>query len=400
MTRTAEADVPDGKERTAAVLFAGFLALALGGAGVVIAALAVGVERAWRGGETERSRAAERSRGWLANQRAWLDVDHQQRMTRAKELQAWLQSGADPAAKPARPSKSKRAGTALRRLLAGIVVAAGDFAAGARDGAKAANEARRQGAGFRDVVVARPGPVCANCQRHGVPVVRDNMCGDCAAVLDEQPQAVAETCRNCRQPGPVGYDGTCGTCKEPTRPAATPAGPAAGNEAFTTTTTPARSAEDRQLPPTTAVISPQQPTTQGVTVTETAATASPTPATESNATVLRGKLLNTKTTLSRIAELTDQLAKERATLDGQVRDATEFAQVTGQSSQARQALDESGAVSTAMGDRLGEFSQNAISAEEQMVQAADGLRVAENAEDQLRTAGADGRAVAPAGAAA
>ncbi len=122
------------------------------------------------------------------------------------------------------------------------------------------------------------------------------------------------------------------------------------------------------------------------------------PAAESNATVLRAKLTTTKGTLQQIADLTDQLAAARSALDGQVRDAEEFAAATGQSAQTTQALDESRAVSTAMGDRLSEFNQNAVSAEEQVTQAADGLRVAEEAEDSLRSAGADGRAVAPAGA--
>jgi len=124
------------------------------------------------------------------------------------------------------------------------------------------------------------------------------------------------------------------------------------------------------------------------------------PAAESNATVLRTKLAGAQDSLHRIAELTDQLAQARTTLDGQVRDADEFATATGQSSQARQALDEATALSASMGQQLGDFSQGAVSAEEQMGQASTGLRVAESAEDELRAAGADGRAVAPAGVAA
>lgn len=121
-------------------------------------------------------------------------------------------------------------------------------------------------------------------------------------------------------------------------------------------------------------------------------------ATESNATVLRSKLQTTSGTLTQIAELADQLAQQRSTLDAQVRDADEFATATGQSSQARQGLDEARALSQAMGEQIGAFSQGAVSAEDQVRQASDGLRVAEDAEDQLRSAGADGRAVAPAGA--
>lgn len=133
------------------------------------------------------------------------------------------------------------------------------------------------------------------------------------------------------------------------------------------------------------------------TMPETNQTPAPAaPATESNATVLRAKLQTTTGTLQRISELTDQLAAERATLGHQVRDASEFAIATGQSAQAQQALDESNQLATSMGEQLGNFSQGAVSAEEQMSQASNGLKVADDAEDALRSSGGDGRAVAPA----
>lgn len=541
------------KEKTAAVFFAGFMALALGGAGVLVAALAVGIEQAWSGGATERGRARQRGRGWLANQRAWLDADHAQRMAAAQERREWLEAGGDPAAEPAKPSRARRAGAALRRAVAHVALGASDFAAGARDGAKAANETRKEGGGFAEIARTRPGAaaVCSNCKRAGIPVVRDGLCADCVpAAAREQtaaPAPAGQTCRGCRRPVPVGFDGYCTTCRPASMPgtpapsgqAGTPSPPAPPKPALPRPASPApspaaapipdalrgwddprvrararqyapncslcgavmviyenlsaqghhsnhvyyrctscqigqvglawweldndvrdhpvwqprprpsaaRTTQPPKPPPTSASMPAPAPPTAPTPdrnrehrrilihcsvcgapciprvadlaeatawnlsqyvcpdcrnkPTEGAPMASPNqptaPAAESNATVLRAKLDAAKTTLHNMADSTDRLANDRAALDRQVRDAEEFASATGQSAQARQALDEAKAVSEQMGVRLGEFSQGAVSAEDQMAQASAGLKVAESAEDELRAAGADGRAVAPAG---
>lgn len=355
------------KTRTAAAFFAGFLTLALGGAGVLIAALAVGIERAWNGGEVERDRARERSRGWLDNQRAWLDADHKRRTVEAESRRRWSDSGRDPSTKPQNHRTWDRFATSIRRLFANLVLGIADFIRGFRDGWRAARRARADGADFWETCNTRPH--CTNCGRPCIPVNAVGWCEDCAE-CSHWPDDEDET-----QPQPLPDD-------EPEDdPQPEPGGQSAPD------------AEPDAIPPAT----PDEPdTSEEKTMPETAT--NPAPAAESNATVLRGKLTGMKSTLHRIADLTDQLARERATLSGEVRDADEFAQTTGQSAQARQALDEANAVSASMGERLGEFSQNAVSAEEQVAQAAEGLRVAENAEDELRAAGADGRAVAPAGA--
>lgn len=494
----------DQKEKTAAVGFMAFMGLALGPLGVLVAALAVGIERAWNGGATERSRAAERSRGWLDGQRAWLDADHEQRIAQRSARTAWLSSGADPSSEPGRPSLMRRMGAGLRRLIAHVALAGSDFKDGAKDGWKAAQEERRNGGSFRDIATARP-EVCSTCKRERVPVVADGLCGDCRAAAEESwrrpagqepapetpdpgssrvepaasgsgmttastpdrldgrpyhPRPGAEapahphgdgihTCPRCG--GPVSMSprlgrycvkcdavevdkrqaSMCDTCGQPgwcvvVRPR-TEMNPdrkregALVHDLNQSTTCPtseqvkkansdaetARSrikpdavkagyagsmswAPDSTTPGTNQQEEKPMPETTGKNPTASA------PVTESNATVLRQKLNTTKGTLGRMAELTDQLAAERSTLGHQVRDASEFATSTGQSAQAQQALDESDALASSMGEQLGNFSQGAVSAEASMSQASDGLRVAENAEDALRSAGADGRAVAPA----
>lgn len=513
---------PEQKNKTAKALFIGFFGLALGWAGVLVAAVAVATESAWGGGTVERDRARERSRGWLGEQRAWLDADHKQRTARADARRQWLEAGGDPATEPAGPSRAKRVGSGIRRLLANVAVAGSDFVGGFRDGWKAAKETRASGGGFRDIASARPeGEArCTNCRRHGIPVAEAGLCADCLAVFERpavpngatngvvhesnEYKPVSNHCTRCSACGWVSLDLPSQAAAESafakhychptsadpdasrrldealerTKPQAPPTTTAKGDGINTCPRCGGPLASTRQLgracphcdrfggddkaawiadcprchtecyvrtvrprtelnpghqstaririhylndsivcpteeqiraeengadaikPASTARTQAGTATTsEGDTMTAPTPSASaPVAATESNATVLRAKLTTTKTTLHRIAELTDHLAKERATLDGQVRDADEFATSTGQSAQARQALDEANAVSTSMGARLGEFSQNAVSAEEQVAQAADGLRVAENAEDELRSAGADGRAVAPAGA--
>jgi hypothetical protein len=386
------------KEKTAAFGFMAFMALALGGAGVLVAALAVGIERMWSGGAQERSRAGERDRGWLTEQRAWLDADHKARTARQKARADWLTSGADPNREPRRPSPAKRFGNSVRRLIANLAVAVNDFATGARDGWKAAVAELRNGGSPRDIAGARP-PICANCKRDRVPVAADGLCADCSTAAEQAWRRPVDG--QATQDSAVELDGEATPVASPTRTETSPtpeqAAPAAAEDSGTAPATAAGLAPVMSWLPT----EPSDPVTnqkESQPMTDGPTTNSPAPAaaTESNATVLRQKLDNTKQTLNRVAELTDQLAAERSTLGHQVRDASEFATSTGQSAQAQQALDESNALAISMGEHLGHFSQGAVSAEASMTQAGEGLRVAEHAEDALRNAGADGRAVAPA----
>jgi hypothetical protein len=519
MTNVAE------KDKTAKTLFLAFFGLALGWAGVLVAAAAVAVESTWSNGATEQRQARERRGGWLDNQRSWLDADHTQRTARTKQRKAWLDKGGDPKARPEGPSVWQQVRDGIRRRVANTVVAGADFAGGFREGWKTADKTRRDGGTFRDVANTRPNEVvCSNCRRARVPVGEGGVCADCAqptpgsnpeptpaptheqvpatteggdttpskaappviAATKQQAQEMQDVAPVCPACGgrtllvaangpstptyrcsacqldfepPKDFFATCTSCglseNYATREEAAfmsarhqdakhAAGkgsawkcnrcggnaggyadveaaqrafiqhkcPANGNQAWPTAgdtfsaqcnacghTVPKTHASPRLALDALAAhtCTPASTSTEGDTMTAPTQTSNA-PATESNATVLRSKLQGTKTTLTRIAELTDELAAERTKLDGQVRDSEEFATATGQSSQARQALDESKALSSAMGDRLGEFSQGAVSAEDQMAHAADGLRPAENAEDELRAAGADHRAVAPAGA--
>ncbi|MGK5682474.1 hypothetical protein [Actinoplanes sp. URMC 104] len=519
MTRAPMSPAPQGgqperKEKTAAALFAGFMTLALGSAGLLIAALAVGLERSVAGGAVERGRARQRGQGWLANQRAWLDADHQRRTATADTRRRWLEAGADPTTEPARPSTASKAGNALRRLLANVAVAGSDFRDGFRDGWKAADDKRKAGGSFREITHARPGGsgtdtpderVCGTCRRPAVPVTGNGLCGDCEAVFKPQPDpaaagtgrpagskpsprphigvpSTAGTVTDGRTPAVLGDDqadrlrsvlnGTgpditrgacpvcgafgnltifgccepcvqqaghalCGQCRNPmirdggvyrhSRHQQCTAVAPVGNEisrprtegagTLTTEGEPMKDLDEmvgdsndrleqereriNNLGPGRHSLNTPLEQSGGNRRSGPGGTgAGGTGAGESNASVLRGKLTGIKQDLHQMAELTDQLAKVREQMAAKVRESDEFAQATGQSNQARQALDEASAVAAAMGQHLGSFSEGAVSAEEQMGAASDGLRVAENAEDELRSAGADGRAVAPAGAGA
>lgn len=396
-----------GSEKTAAVFFAGFLTLALGGAGLLIAALAVGAERAWNGGRVEGNRARERSGSWLDNQRAWLDQDHQRRTARSKAYGDWLRSGADPATAPVKPSWWHRIGASARRGVAHAAVAGNDFRTGFRDGWTAGQRVRRGGGRFRDIAAARPRPAVDESAPTG---------SDDTPTLDNTP-----TLDDLKGPRPEATD-----AKSEPAPAPNPtSGPDSDNDAGSSAAPERRldwlaSPESRRRPDefdaayktrldakfdelATTPAGDQEPTDQrahttgGDTMTATTTTTKSAPTGESNAAVLRALLMGIEGTLAEVSDLTDDLSKRRDKLNNEVQRAEEFATVTGQSAQARHALDEAKALSASMGDHLGSFSDGAVGAQEQMNQASDGLKVAEQADDDLRAAGADGRAVAPAG---
>lgn len=335
-------------EKAAAVTFGVVLALMLGGVGVVIAALAVGAEKAWNGGRAEGHRAAQRRRSWLDQQRAWIDADTQARAARTKARTEWLRSGSDPAAEPARLSLWQRSRDWFRRGVANTAVGATDFREGFADGWRSANETRRAGGGFRDVATARP----------SAP--------EREAANPKQDEAPATS----RDSAPSPEDRADSASTEPP------------TNQLPTTPLP-RELRDRLAPHN----------GKDHTMTQTT---SPQQQAESNATVLRGLLGGIQSTLGQVSDNTDALAALRNKLQHQVDRAEEHATSSGQSSQARQSLDEARQVVTLLGQHLGAFSEGTVSAEDQVGQASAGLRSAEEAEDSLRAGGADGRAVAPA----
>jgi hypothetical protein len=430
----AAGEQPTSKVTAAKALFVGLFAAALGWAGVIVAAVAVATESAWNGGATEGQRQRERGASWLDTQRAWLDQDHKARTARAKTYRDWLKAGSDPDTAPTGPSRWQKIRDAMHRLVANIAGAAQDFGRGAREGWKAAKKTRDNGGTWRETAGSRPGddddrwdddawaadwaddpaPTrCARCGRTDRPLVYVGMyCDICMGPEPHHDEATQAGTAKPDEPTPAGAETSqgspyelgrrnCFACGQPGAVVDTPDGrnfihdrtgyrcPAIETETeFDERTQSADSAADN---PPTPEPTEGEPMTQPNPAPQQAAT-------ESNATVLRAKLVNAQTTLHKLADTTDQLDTQRAELEQQVREAEEFAAATGQSDQARTALDESNAIAAAMGAHLGEFSQGAVSAEESVRQAADGLKVAENAEDELRAAGADGRAVAPAGA--
>lgn len=178
---------PDQKEEVAAVGFVGFMTMALGPLGFLIAAVSVGIERMWNGGAQERDRARERGRGWLGEKRDWLAADHRRREDRRRKRRNWLTAGADPSTEPAEPRRGRRLRDGIRRAIARAAIAVADFAAGARDGWQAAQKVRKNGGSLRDIATARP-EVCGLCRRPRVPVVDNGLCADCVRAEDAQWQ--------------------------------------------------------------------------------------------------------------------------------------------------------------------------------------------------------------------
>lgn len=378
-------------ENRAAALFAGFLTLALGGAGLLIAAVAVGVERAWAGGTDERNRARERTGSWLDSQREWLAADHQRRVARSRAARAWVAAGSPADQRPSKPSRATRFGVALRRAVANAALGAVDFGRGMREGWTNAEQVRREGGQFQDIWQARRGPAAEVGQVVGSQADRTEPAasetgptppqggpsapGDATSLPEEAASVTPNESKPAVPPSPVALD------------RAMPDDTVVDDTPPSTAGTPA---------PATTAPNPNPNIIEGALVTETE-TAAVSQA-ESNAAVLRGLLAGINDKVGEVADVTDNLAAVRTQLQGQVQQADEFATATGQSTQAKQALDATNAVVAQMGKHLSDFTDGSVHAQDQLGQASDGLRVAEDADDQLRSAGADGRAVAPAGA--
>ena len=397
----------DDNEAVAAGWFAGLLTLALGGAGLIIAALAVGTQRVWANAAGEADRNRERRNSWLDNQRAWLDSDHQRRLDRARAKRDWITAGSDPDTAPAKLSRGHRWGERIRRGFAHTAVGAHDFATGFKDGWTNANHIRKDGGTFRDVAQARPTTSVPEETDRPAPAADSVPTAPNGVVHESNEYKTARRhCWSCDRCHATGLD-------YPTKEAAAAAfeqhhcHPSSADEdararllraALNDSTRASTCPTQQQVTQNEAdkhAIGPNPNTHEGATMTETTAA----PAAESNATVLRGDLSRIQQLLGKVSENTDALAALRDELHTAVEKADEFAGATGQSAQSRQALDEARQVVITIGKHLGDFSEGAVHAEDQVASASDGLRVVEQAEDSLRIAGADGRAVAPATAA-
>jgi hypothetical protein len=334
---TAPTQQPDDNKTTAAkALFIGFFAAALGWAGVLVAAVAVASEQYWAKGQPVRDRNQERRAGWFDTQRAWLNTDHQQRMRRAAAHREWLQSGADPATRPGRPSKGSRIGAALRRTIANVAVAAADFSRGFRDGWQAADARRRQGAGFRETATTRP----------------------------HQPQ----------QPTPATEPAAAQPADQPHRPETPPADGSKPSTPPDTSTEPETTEGERMPDDTTPTpIAPQRQ------------------ASDSNATVLATKLDAITTTVTGMSDDTDTLNTVVAALTQKVTAAADLAASAGMPTAAVTAVDTARHATTVVSARLDDFAAGTAAAVDQLTAAVTGLRAVQAAEDRLRASGADGR---------
>jgi hypothetical protein len=127
-----------------------------------------------------------------------------------------------------------------------------------------------------------------------------------------------------------------------------------------------------------------------------AAGVSPEAEREHNAALLKRILADIGGTLGRGTDIIDSLNRRNGTLVGQVAGAGEFAVATQQTEKSKQALDETSGLASAMDHHLGGMSGAVAAAEEAVNAAVGGLKVVEEAEDDLRQAGAGTKAAAPA----
>lgn len=363
------------QDTVAKVGFGVFMAAILGPVGIVIAALAVGIERSWTGRAGRR--AGRTGGGWRAHvaaQQDYWDADRAYRARRSAAHRAWWRDGADPAKRP--PAETGRLGKWARRAWAAVAVGADRvtgagrrFAEGARDGGAAAAEARRNGGTFRDIAGARP---TTTPTPDGV---RDFTLTDLATT--SATPAVA----------------TPATPAEP----ATPTEPAAATgavQAATKTVTPdpvsdAEPAADTQPAP--ALQQQEEPVTA-----PTAATTPVAPATETNADLTAADLSEVHGALADITDGVDSIQGHKARLDAAISAAAERVDATGGTSATAAALDSARSVSAQLGAQLGALSASAVEAGDVTSAAEAGLRPAQDAQDTLHSAGASGEFVSAA----
>lgn len=351
-----------GKETVQAAGFVLLLGLMFGGVGIVVAALAVGVERSMsgRGGRGT-------GRGWrehVSNQEDWWDADRQYRARRRIEHRKWWAEGADPANRP--DPERGRFGKFVRRAWAAVVIGAdrvagagSRFGKGAQDGGRAANDVRKKGGTFREVAGARPGK----------PGNDDPESDDYDFGLDDYP--TTETRRE---------------ADDDVAAAARPAGVAFAS-ATTTPQTPLAEQPDGGAPP------PQQE--EPVTAPTTTAPAQSAPGdTNLDQTVVDLSALTAK--LAQIEEANDALAGHGVELDGLVSQAYERAVAAGAPAATMVALDQAAAVSAELKTHLTGVSDATVAARDVTDAAIEGLAPAQDAQDTLHAAGARGEFVSAA----
>lgn len=341
------------KEDAAALGFMAFLALCLGGAGILIAALAVGVERAWSGRDGAPGDGRRQS---LADHRAWLDLDRDRRSAWRQARRDWWRDGADPDTRPAGPGWWRRFRDWWHRAWARTALSADRFAEGWRAGYEAARQARRDGASPWETARTRP---------------------------KADPEADESTGE-----GPDDPDGT-DTDATPDAPSDEP-GPQPQQE-------PAAPGDEETTPnqndgSTTA----DEPTPEGEpTMTAPTGTAAATGG-ETNLDQTEADLAIIQAQLAVVQDHNDQLAGAAARLEGLVAVAEERATSNGATAATQQALDEARAVAALLTQHAAGVSDAATAASDHTAAATAGLAPARDAQDTLHSAGARGEFVSTA----
>lgn len=347
---------PETQEKVAAVGFGAVLAAMAGPVGILIAALAVGFERAW-GGDAGRPMTQEHAKQAVLDHRQWLAEDTARRASRRAARKAWLDSDADPATEPARPSTAHRFGEWLQRQRHRTAVSWDDFRRGFRDGRHAARDEWARGGSFRDVARARPDHPDA-----------DRM--DWSTV--QEPELPPEW-RRPPPPGPV-----------PQQPRQVPDRPAADDPP-----TPA----PEPIPPNPQPVDPTEPVKESP-VTTTTANRGP-----SNVDVVAKSLETMSRTVDKINAGIDDLDRLADALAQQARQTADFAANTGQATATKAATDAANAAVAKLKALVLAASQAAVQAAEEVDSARQSVKPVQKAEDDLNAVGATGEAVAPAKAA-
>lgn len=320
-------DNPNAKDTVAVGGFALALAAVAGGAGLVVAALAVGLQRAMGRDSTTRPDRVQASRDRYQEALDWLARDRAAEQERRRLRKQWWQDGADPDTKPADPPLAKQVAAWLRRSQARTVVAATRFGQGWRDGWNAAGEVRAAGGGFRDIAAARP-------------------------------------------------------------PAPTPTGdtPEPDN-----TSTPQADADQRPEPNPTATPQPEPTQEEPMTAPTDTRPAQAPIAGDTNLDVTVEHLAQIAATQQQIGDLVDQLAALRSKLQTQSATAAEHAETTGATANTTQALDAANTLAGQISELTGVLADTTVDAIDHTRSAADGLRPAQDAQDLLHTSGARGK---------
>lgn len=214
--------------------------LIAGGAGLVIAALAVGTERAFARARSSKASGGSGG-GWrktIADHQAWLEMDRQRRRAWQQAQREWSTAGADPATRPKQPPAMVRFGMWARRAWAQVMVSAdhvantvGQFRDGFRDGWTVANDVRLDGGSFRDIAGARPpapvsmepvvtsppgpSPATTPSREADTPTTAPEQASNAASASEPAaapPEAAPATVRTASKDASRGADSKCQLC--------------------------------------------------------------------------------------------------------------------------------------------------------------------------------------------